>query len=111
MVLPSLDIDAVRRQASKDEVGTTFHLPLAVLVSAARLKQMLFRGGQPYWSIEVTDIVSKALQAQTDPTKLGDEAVEVVEEKIEVWGLTGWYLNVLMRTLSVYSPTEAHPPV
>ncbi|KAJ3549742.1 hypothetical protein NMY22_g768 [Coprinellus aureogranulatus] len=41
-VLPSLDMDAVRSRASKDEVGTAFHLPLSTLVAPVRLKPTLF---------------------------------------------------------------------
>ncbi|RXW23887.1 hypothetical protein EST38_g1946 [Candolleomyces aberdarensis] len=102
-VLPSLDMDAVRSQASKDEVGTAFHLPLSSLISPARLKPTLFRGGKPYWSIDVTDIIQKYLDVELDPNSGSvDEVGPGVGGKVEVWGLTGWYLSMLMKRLRVY---------
>ena len=102
-VLPSLDMDAVRSQASKDEVGTAFHLPLSSLISPARLKPTLFRGGKPYWSIDVTDIIQEYVGVELDPNSGSvDEVGPGVGGKVEVWGLTGWYLSMLMKRLGVY---------
>lgn len=102
-VLPSLDMDAVRSRASKDEVGTAFHLPLSMLVAPARLKPTLFRGTRPYWSIDVTDIVSRYCDLDLDPNSGSvDEVGSGVGGKVEVWGLTGWYLSLMLRKLRIY---------
>lgn len=102
--LPSLDMAAIREKASKDEVETTFHLPLSTFASAARLKHTLFRDDQPYWSIDVTDIVSTHLQ--TAPEATSGSVDEVVDggfgDKIEVWGLTGWYLSLILKKLKIH---------
>lgn len=96
-------MDAVRSQASKDEVGTAFHLPLSSLISPARLKPSKFRGGKPYWSIDVTDIIQKYVDIELDPNPGSvDEVGSGVCGKVEVWGLTGWYLSLLMKRLRVY---------
>ncbi|KAF6761577.1 NUDIX hydrolase domain-like protein [Ephemerocybe angulata] len=103
VALPSVDMDAIRRQASRDEVGTTFHLPLATLVAPARLKPTMFRGGRPYWSIDVTDIVSKHIEVELDPTSGSvDEVGSGVAGKVEVWGLTGWYLSLILKKLRIH---------
>ncbi|TFK18980.1 hypothetical protein FA15DRAFT_760332 [Coprinopsis marcescibilis] len=103
-VLPSIDMDALRKQVSEDEVATTFHLPLSALTAPARLRSTLFRGDTPYWSIDVTDLVSKHVSPDApDPNQPGiDEVGPGAEGKIEVWGLTGWYISLLMRKLGVY---------
>ena len=90
-------MDRIRRQASKDEVGTAFHLPLATLAAAARLRPSMFRGGVPYWTIDVTDVVSKTLKDEGNP-----EQFVAKGEKVEVWGLTGWYLSLMLKRLRIY---------
>jgi hypothetical protein len=102
--LPSLDIRNIRQNASPDEVATVIHLPLQIFASPTRLRQSRFRASRPYWPIEVTDIVRAAIK--------DDEMLKVglnygvlepgVESRIEVWGLTGWYLTMLMKALHVY---------
>ncbi|KAH9995593.1 NUDIX hydrolase domain-like protein [Russula vinacea] len=67
---------------SQSEVAVAFHLPLAVAATPARLKLDHFRGGQAYWAVEAS----------------GDGP----EERVEVWGLTGWYLSLFMRALKIY---------
>jgi hypothetical protein len=96
-------MDAVRSQASKDEVGTVFHLPLSMLVAPARLKPTLFRGARPYWSIDVTDIVSRYCDLDLDPNSGSvDEVGSGVGGKVEVWGLTGWYLSLMLKQLRIH---------
>lgn len=101
---PSIDMDLIRQQASQDEVATAFHLPISTLLAPSRLRSSLFRGERPYWSIDVTDIVSRHVEADVpDPEKETiDEVGPGANGKIEVWGLTGWYISLLMKKLGGY---------
>ncbi len=82
---------------SQAEVATAFHLPLAATVSPTRLRLDYFRGEEPYWAIDVSDLVQSA--HQTELSRLdGDEQGEC----LQVWGLTGWYLFLFMKALKIY---------
>ncbi|TFK39964.1 NUDIX hydrolase domain-like protein [Crucibulum laeve] len=105
---PSLDMEVLRREVSQLEVDTVFHLPLSALTSPLRMRSYLFRGRRPYWAIEVTDLVQKDGVA-VDIIPPEDALIELDDEvgagrggRVEIWGLTGWYLSMLMRTLNVY---------
>lgn len=117
--LPNLNMADLR--LSQKEVAHAFHVPLSELVSAPRLHQYLFRGQTPYFAIDVSDIIMDHGSGQvvssdgqapwaSDPSGR-DEIGGGREGRLEVWGLTGWYLNVLMRILGVYSQVETHHPV
>lgn len=100
--LPSLDMDAIRMQASPSEVATVIHLPLKAFASPTRLRSSMFRGKQPYWTVDVTDLVPSYLAENTVTTQKGESVDEVgsgVNGRIEVWGLTGWYLSLLMKVM------------
>ncbi|KAG2011691.1 NUDIX hydrolase [Coprinopsis cinerea AmutBmut pab1-1] len=101
---PSIDMDIIRQQASPDEVATAFHVPLSTFLAPSRLRSSLFRGERPYWVLDVTDIVSQHVDVEPPrPGRDGEDEVGAgVEGKIEVWGLTGWYISLLMRKLGVY---------
>ncbi|KAF9506396.1 hypothetical protein BS47DRAFT_1378133 [Hydnum rufescens UP504] len=73
--------------ASASEVSQIFHLPLSYLIDPRRLRIHKLPHRPPYYALNVTDRVN-----------LGDPDVP----RIEVWGLTGWYLNQFMRRLNVY---------
>ncbi|PPQ62886.1 hypothetical protein CVT24_006284 [Panaeolus cyanescens] len=103
--LPSLDIDAIRQQVSPSEVATAFHLPLKSFTSPTRLRSSLFRLTRPYWEIDVTDLVKPILTEDLVTRSINEDGQEVgagSDGKIEVWGLTGWYLTLLMKSLQVY---------
>ncbi|KAF9054430.1 NUDIX hydrolase domain-like protein [Panaeolus papilionaceus] len=103
--LPSLDIDAIRQQVSPSEVATAFHLPLKSFTSPTRLRSSLFRLTRPYWEIDVTDLVKPIISEDLVTRTINEEGQEVgagSDGKIEVWGLTGWYLTLLMKSLQVY---------
>lgn len=108
--LPSLNLTSL--VLSTREVAHAFHLPLPALRSASRLHEYLFRGHSPYFAVDVSDIIAAHESGQvvssngpigwaSDPQQR-DEIGGGLEGRLEVWGLTGWYLNVLMRTLGVY---------
>lgn len=107
--LPSLNLSSL--VLSQREVAHAFHFPLTAATSPPRLHHYLFRGGRPYYAVDVSDIivdheagvvVSSEGQAPwaSDPEDR-DEIGGGREGRLEVWGLTGWYLNVLMRRLGV----------
>lgn len=97
---------------SQQEVAHAFHLPLSAVASPPRLHQYLFRGQRPYFAIDVTDIVTSHREDEvvssdgrttwTSDPEQRDEIGGGREGRLEVWGLTGWYLNVMLRTLGVY---------
>lgn len=112
--LPSLSLASLT--LSPREVAHAFHLPLAALRSAPRLHPYLFRGARPYYAVSVADIVAGpgAVHADGPPSAADvrwasdpgqqDEIGGGREGRLEVWGLTGWYLCALMRILRVYDP-------
>jgi hypothetical protein len=82
---------------SQLEVAATFHLPLALAATPTRLQVHCFRGAQPYWVVEVSDLIKSAIQIPSShPDGVGPK------EKVEVWGLTGWYLFQFMKALKIY---------
>lgn len=111
---PSLDLNQIRSVMSISEVAVVFHVPLADLTAPGRLRSYLFRGERPYWAVDVTDIVRSAeeLSGSSGSTSISTEAVhgetqldEVGsgrEGRVEIWGLTGWYLSLLLRRLQAY---------
>jgi hypothetical protein len=82
---------------SRLEVAAAFHLPLAAAAAPARLQVDYFRGGDPYYTIEVSDLIQGAPQTELSRTRGHGPA-----ERVEVWGLTGFYLFLLMKTLGIY---------
>lgn len=104
----------------------------ALLSCPARLHSYLFRASRPYYAITVTDLLSSSDSdpslsstgsplAESSPTVIHssgelkddanwassdpqgrDEVGGGKEGRLEVWGLTGWYVNLLMRTLGVW---------
>jgi len=98
---PSLNMDTLRSQASPTEVATTIHLPLKYFASPTRIRLSKYRAQEPYWVIDVTDLVHTGDAVTTNTS----EEIEIrtgVNGRIEVWGLTGWYLSTLMKVLHVY---------
>jgi len=96
--LPSLEIDTLRKQLSPSEVAAVIHLPLSALISPTRIRNSHFRGQEPYWVVDVTDMVQPTRMAEGIRIELGPGE----DGRIEVWGLTGWYLSLLMKILQVY---------
>ncbi|KAH9940941.1 NUDIX hydrolase domain-like protein [Epithele typhae] len=110
--LPSVGLGTLT--LSQREVAHAFHLPLRALVSASRLQTYLFRGQRPYHAVDVGDIVggpgavhSEGPGSVAEVTWASDHAGRDEigggrDGRLEVWGLTGWYLCELMRILRVY---------
>lgn len=102
--LPSISVASIMRARSRDEVHNVFHLPLSALVSPARLRSSMFRGQRPYWAIDVSDL-NGVLPTELVEGQKGEESVDDNEigpgmnGKLEIWGLTGWYLSLFMQQL------------
>lgn len=75
----------------------------------------LFRGDRPYYAIDVSDIIRARFQnpARLDVVSSSDDLsgtsdpqrrdeIDGQGERLEAWGLTGWYLTILFRSLGVY---------
>jgi hypothetical protein len=95
-VLPSISMSSIT--PSPAEVVTAFHLPLSYLTEHRRLRHLTLPHRPPHWAVDVTDL----LKDRVDPKLWTGDEKKQGEVKIEVWGLTGWYLNLLMRYLDVY---------
>lgn len=53
--------------------------------------------------VDVTDMVQPTISAATLTTRAAEEIEDELDGgRIEVWGLTGWYLSLLMKILRVY---------
>lgn len=94
--LPSLSIDSL--VVSQPEVAAVFHLPLSAFACQTRLKSGLFRASRPYWTVDVSDLVCRRRMRGNANRELVDETVN---ESLEVWGLTGWYLSLVMKALGI----------
>ena len=101
--LPNLDLSSLI--ANPAEVALLFHLTLEELVDERRLHQHHFRGRPPYWCVDVSDKVSE--QYWTTPRILPTEASNAEDavdrgKRLEIWGLTAYYLNLFMRTVGLW---------
>lgn len=97
-------MDILHKQLSPSEVDAVIHLPLSALISPTRIRNSHFRGQEPYWVVDVTDMVQSIITVETVTTRT-TENIKIrrgVGGRTEVWGLTGWYLSLLMRMLKVY---------
>jgi len=112
--LPSITLSSLT--PSPSEVSQIFHLPLSYLTDPKRLRIHKLPHKPPYYAIDVTDRVD-AWKDIVFPAIPGSfEAVDLEKEsgsdsdpadvhptpKVQVWGLTGWYINEFMRCLDVY---------
>lgn len=60
--------------------------------------------------VDVTDMVQLTIRSSIRAETVATVATRVAEEikdelgdkRIEVWGLTGWYLSLLLKILQVY---------
>lgn len=101
--LPDFDLDTL--SVNRDEVATFFHLTIEELMDSNRLSAHHFRGRPPYWCINVSDKVPE--QYWTTPRILPTEALDMEDgvdrgKRLEIWGLTAWYLNLFMRRLDLW---------
>lgn len=95
--LPSIQMSSL--SASYPEVAYVFHLPFENLMSPSRLRPSWFRGEAPYFCVDVSDLCPFEFWQHNQGC---DEIGEVQHGKLEVWGLTGWYLALFMRALKAW---------
>lgn len=111
----------IQQAASADEVSTVIHLPLHYLTSqSGRLRAALFRDLVPYWRTNVTDLLRSTPEVSSAVNLSNEDVTSQTSEKesdsycpegqIEVWGLTGWYLNLIMRVLGTDGPKTRLAP-
>ncbi|KIY70763.1 hypothetical protein CYLTODRAFT_419441 [Cylindrobasidium torrendii FP15055 ss-10] len=112
--LPSISVADIMPHISPDEVHNVFHLPLSALTSPARLRSSMFRGQRPYWAIDVSDLQDANVSADLAASTVGfpsysrdipdDSEIGIgMNDKLEVWGLTGWYVNLFMQRVHMCS--------
>jgi len=82
---------------SQVEVATVFHLPLDRLTDLRYLREHEFRESTPYWACDVTDLVAPEVDWSNAGANPKDEVGGGFDGRLEVWGLTGWYLNLFMK--------------
>ena len=95
-------MDTLRSQVSPVEVATTIHLPLKFFAFPTLIRTSIYRAQKPYWVIDVTDLVQSVLAEDATITEEESETGSRIDGRIEVWGLTGWYISMLMKVLQVY---------
>ncbi|THU91513.1 hypothetical protein K435DRAFT_780679 [Dendrothele bispora CBS 962.96] len=111
--LPSCDLDLVKASVNAPEVDSVFHVPLSELTSASRLRRSMFRGQRPYSAVNVSDIVygRPNLSGIQGHDKASEDDSEIGtgkhEGELEIWGLTGWYLTLLLRALRLESTGDS----
>ena len=103
--LPSITLASLR--PSPPEVSELFHLPLAQLVDPTRIRLHALKNRPPYWAIDVTEHVLPTDEGNDRTAwqgidEVGNSGDPAVPNKVEVWGLTAWYINEFMRRLNVY---------
>ena len=84
---------------SQAEVATVFHLPLNRLTNPHYLREHRFRGSSSYWTCDVTDLVEPGTEWSNAGASSGNEVDGGFDGRLEIWGLTGWYLNLLLKVL------------
>ncbi len=105
---PSLDMSTIRQKLPTVEVAAAFHLPLSALVEPTKRRLDMFREGMPYWAISVADLLQDVQPSIVDVNeqKDADHIPNIVDSNklgdgLEVWGLTGWYLSLVMKILNI----------
>ena len=81
------------------EVAAVFHLPLSRFTDPRYLREHNFREPTSYWACDVTDLVAPGIEWSNAGANSGDEVGGGFGGRLEVWGLTGWYLNMFMKTV------------
>ncbi|KAG9018893.1 hypothetical protein FRB90_008474 [Tulasnella sp. 427] len=98
--VPSLTLDSLT--LSTAEVVHAFHKPLTSLVDLTCIRPHAFRGSTAYYAVDVTDEARAAGIDSPAPTDVDEVGGSPVPGRLEIWGLTGWYLNIFMRTMGLY---------
>jgi hypothetical protein len=86
------------------EVAQLFHLSLEELTDTTRLYQHRLRGRPPYWCINVSDKVPEEYWTTPRILPSDDEGEDAIDrgKRLEIWGLTGFYLNRFLMTVGIW---------
>ncbi|KAG9046607.1 hypothetical protein FS837_003982 [Tulasnella sp. UAMH 9824] len=98
--LPEISLKSLT--LSPAEVIHAFHKPFTALVDQDIIRPHGFRGFTPYYAVDVTDEANAAGIESPAPTDEDEVGGSPQSGRLEIWGLTGWYLNVFMRTMGLY---------
>ncbi|KIO26526.1 hypothetical protein M407DRAFT_24244 [Tulasnella calospora MUT 4182] len=98
--LPNISLKSLT--LSPLEVVHAFHKPFNALVDQDIIRPHAFRGFTPYYAVDVTDEAHAAGIDSPAPTDVDEEGGSPRPGRLEIWGLTGWYLNLFMRTMDLY---------
>lgn len=98
--LPPMRMDAFT--LSPAEVVHLFHQRFTDLVDPKVLRPHAFRGGEPYYAIDVTSEVQHSGIKFAAATGIDEVGGSDRPGRLEIWGLTGWYTNVFMRLMDLY---------
>ncbi|KAG8946083.1 hypothetical protein FRC04_012061 [Tulasnella sp. 424] len=98
--LPSISLKSLT--LSPAEVVHAFHKPFESLVDLKVVRPHAFRGSTAYYAVDVTDEAHAAGIDSPAPTEEDEVGGSPQPGRLEIWGLTGWYLNVFMRTMGLY---------
>ena len=108
MPLPTFDMSGLNLNTA--EVAQVFYLTFEELADERRLRHHQFRGRPAYYTINVSDKVDPVywttplyLPGELPHKQTGEYAVaDERQAKLEIWGLTGWYLNLFMRIVKLW---------
>jgi hypothetical protein len=91
------------------EVAQVFYLTFEELADERRRRHHQFRGRPAYWTINVSDKVDPVhwtsplyLPGEQPHGQTSDAVAGEREVRLEIWGLTGWYLNLFMRVMKLW---------
>lgn len=84
---------------SQLEVAGVFHLPLKRLTDPRYLREHQFRGSTPNWAYDVTNLVAPGIEWSNAGASPKDEVGGGLDGRLEIWGLTAWYLNLFMKVV------------
>lgn len=98
--LPSLSMDSLT--LSPEEVIHAFSQPFDFLIDTNRIRPHAFRGQTPYYAVDVTDEVEKAGISWSPSTGMDEVGGSSRPGRLEIWGLTGWYLNIFLQRMGLY---------
>lgn len=100
-ILPSLD--PLQLRLSPEEVVQTFHEPFTSLIRPSSLRPHAFRGGEPYYAIDVTQKMIETGVPFSPASGVDEVGGSDRPGRLEIWGLTGWYTNLFLRLMGLYS--------
>lgn len=87
---PLESLDPAKIHLDLGEVAQILPIPLTTVLDLARhsIHHFRLRPERPYYKVDVSDLAVAV-------------AGGTVGEKLEIWGLSGWYLNLFLRSVGL----------